>query len=270
MTESKALVQSHGAIIRSVDDLTRFASVLASSGYFRDARDAAQAAVKIQLGAELGVGPVASMTGVHIVEGRPALSAGLIASLIKRSGRYDLRVRELSTTSCTLDFVEAGKVIGSSTFTLDDARAAGLAGRGPWKTYPRNMLYARALTNGARWYCPDVFHGAVYTPDELDRSSTEHVEVAVREDHAPAADAEHDEPKRLEAPKPYRMPPELRARCSAAFAALGLKGRPHEEVSTYCRELIGWDVESDADAVMLVDGLEERVRWAQQSKDGES
>ena len=37
----------------------------------------------------------------------------------------------------------------------------------PWEKYPRNMVFARALTNGARWYCPDVFNGPIYTPDEL-------------------------------------------------------------------------------------------------------
>ena len=29
------------------------------------------------------------------------------------------------------------------------------------------MLFARALTNGARWHCPDVFGGAIYEPEEL-------------------------------------------------------------------------------------------------------
>ena len=34
--------------------------------------------------------------------------------------------------------------------------------------FPRNMLFARAISNGARWYCPDLFNGnAVYVPEEL-------------------------------------------------------------------------------------------------------
>ena len=31
---------------------------------------------------------------------------------------------------------------------MKDAELAGLANRGPWKTYPRNMLFARAMSNG--------------------------------------------------------------------------------------------------------------------------
>ncbi|KAF5276407.1 hypothetical protein FQR65_LT16339 [Abscondita terminalis] len=29
------------------------------------------------------------------------------------------------------------------------------------------MLFARAISNGVKWYCPDVFSGPVYTPEEL-------------------------------------------------------------------------------------------------------
>ena len=46
--------------------------------------------------------------------------------------------------------------------------AAGLDSNTNWRKYPRNMLFARAISNGARWYCPDLFGGSpVYTPDEL-------------------------------------------------------------------------------------------------------
>ena len=59
-----------------------------------------------------------------------------------------------------------GKVIGTSAFSIDDAKKAGLAGDN-WRKYPRNMLFARAMSNGVKWYCPNVFGGPVYSPDEL-------------------------------------------------------------------------------------------------------
>lgn len=142
--------------------------VLAKSGYFSDARDAAQAAVKVMAGAELGIGPVAAMTGIYIVKGRVTMSANLMGSLIKRSGRYNYRVREMSNTNVVIDFLEGKEVIGTSSFSEADAKAAGLWGSSdPWKKTPRNMLFARAMSNGAKWYCPDIFAGPVYTPDEL-------------------------------------------------------------------------------------------------------
>jgi|GEM_PF-7044961 len=36
------------------------------------------------------------------------------------------------------------------------------------------MLFSRAMSNGFRWHCPDLFTGAaVYTPDELDFATDE-------------------------------------------------------------------------------------------------
>lgn len=160
MTQNKALVIKNDMGLKDIGE------VLARSGFFTDSRDAAQAVVKVLAGAELGLGPVASMTGIYIVKGRVTLSANLIAGAIKRSGKYNFRVTEHTDKSCTIDFYEGDAKIGTSSFSMDDARKAQLGGDN-WNKYPRNMLYARAMSNGAKWYCPDVFAGGVYTPDEL-------------------------------------------------------------------------------------------------------
>jgi hypothetical protein len=150
-------------------------NVLARSGYFKDARDASQAIVKVLFGREIGIGPVSAMMGVHIIEGRPAPSANLIAARIKSSGRYDYRVREHTNDACRLEFFErdskGGKEsLGVVEWTMDDAKRAGLAGKAgsPWQKYPRAMLFARAISEGARVHAPELFGGApVYTPEEL-------------------------------------------------------------------------------------------------------
>ena len=147
-------------------DVMTLGKVLASSGYFTDARQAGQAVVKILAGQELGFGPVASMTGIYIVKGKVSLSANLLAAAIKRTGRYTYKVKALTETECSIEFSENGTALGVSTFTMKDAKTAGLAGDN-WRKYPRNMLFARAMSNGAKWYCPDVFGGPLYTPDEL-------------------------------------------------------------------------------------------------------
>lgn len=144
------------------------AATLAQSGYFADARSGAQAAAKVIAGMELGIGPMAAMTGIHIVQGRVTLGANLIAAAIKASGRYSYRVTQMDAEAVSIDFTEHGQTIGTATFTKADAQAAGLWGKtGPWKQHPRNMLFARAISNGAKWFCPDVFTGPVYTPEEL-------------------------------------------------------------------------------------------------------
>lgn len=157
-----------------VDQLQVVAKLLAASGYFEAAREPqtaiAQMAVKVLAGREMGFGPFASVQGIYLIQGKPSVSANLMASAVKNSPRYDYRVRKMDAAECTLEFYErdiTGKLesIGVSTFTAQDAKVAGVKNM---DKFARNMLFARALSNGVRWYCPNVFNGnAVYIPEEL-------------------------------------------------------------------------------------------------------
>ena len=167
-------------------DLFRLGEVLAQSGYFQDARQAAQAIVKVMAGRELGFGPIASMTGIHIIQGRPAIGADLMAKAVKRSGRYNYRVSELTDEACSIDFFEksgdAWQPIGVSRFTKQDATKAKTKNL---DAFPRNMLFARAMSNGVKWYCPDALGLTTYTPEEL-----EGIEAAPIQAPAPVAQVE--------------------------------------------------------------------------------
>jgi len=155
-------------VIQTFDDAERAATAMAGSGFFQDAKAANQAIVKILAGQELGFGPFASMTGVAIIQGKPAIGANLQAAAVKRTGKYNYRVIEMTTEVCELAFFETGQEVGRSRFTMEDAKAAGLTNKDNWRKFPRNMLFARAISNGVKWYAPDIFNGAtVYTPDEL-------------------------------------------------------------------------------------------------------
>lgn len=164
----------HGGSIqlRNLEEYLKFGEVLYKSGYFSDIKSAAQAVVKMVAGAEMGFGPMASLNGVYIQGGRPSFMANLVASAIKRNG-YDYTIDVLDNTECKVTFhSRGGKLLGVSHFTMADAVQAGLttgSNAHSWKKFPRNMLFSRALTNGARWYTPDIFGGVTpYTPDELD------------------------------------------------------------------------------------------------------
>lgn len=164
--------------IRDDMSLGQLGDMLAKSGYFTDARDAAQCVVKVLAGKELGFGPVASMTGVYIVKGKVSLSANLMAAAVRRSGRYTFKVNVLTPTNCEIEFFEiiAGKreSLGVSVFTLADAQKAGTQNL---DKFPRNMLYARAMSNGVKWFTPDVTGGPVYTPEEMGERVNEDGEI---------------------------------------------------------------------------------------------
>jgi hypothetical protein len=149
-------------------EMERVAIALARSGFFRDTRDAAQALTLMLAGREYGLGPIAALNGFYFVESRLTLGASTIGGIIKRSNIYDYRVRRRENDGCKIEWFENGESVGFSEFKAEDAARAGLTTKTNYKNYPRAMMFARALTEGARSYCPDVFGGAVYTPDELD------------------------------------------------------------------------------------------------------
>ena len=157
-----------------LDTLFRLAKALAMSGLFKDAKDASQALAKILVARDLGLSPTEGLMGIHIVEGKPELSANLQASFVKRAPGYDYRIVEHTDEVCEISYTHEGKEIGRSRFSMDDARRAGLANRGPWKSYPRNMLFARAMSNGVAFHCPGVTGGMrVYHEGEIDSTAVE-------------------------------------------------------------------------------------------------
>jgi len=220
----------------SLTELQTLGAVLAKSGFFADTKDAAQACVKVMAGMELGFPAIASITGVYIVKGKVSLSANLIAAAIKRSGKYNYRVRQLDEAGCKIEFFEGGESLGVSSFTKKDAQDAGLVGD-TWKKFFRNMAFARALSNGAKWFTPDIFGGPIFTPDELgvevDGETGEVIEVQPEPTRAALPTAE---PEPTKAPEPLKETlangaPKVTA--TEFWKSVRAWGVPEEESSNY-------------------------------------
>jgi hypothetical protein len=155
----------------SFQEIMSIGKAFAESGMFADIKSAAQAVVKIQAGQELGIAPFAAMSGIHIIQGKPTVGAGIMAAKVKASGKYDYEVIKMDEKICSLDFFQGKKKLGNSTFTIEDAKKANTKNL---DKFPKNMLFARAMSNGVRWYTPDIFTSPVYTPEEM-QSVTEDV-----------------------------------------------------------------------------------------------
>lgn len=162
------------ALVRSMPEFAEcsgWADAFAKSGLFRGS-SAAEIIVRIAAGAEIGLRPFAAASGVTIIQGKPTLGAGAIAAAVKGSGKYNYRVLRHDSSACEIEFYEKWKgaewePVGRSVFTMDDAGRAGLLGNPTWKKYPAAMLFARAISQGARWFTPDIFAGSIYTAEEL-------------------------------------------------------------------------------------------------------
>jgi hypothetical protein len=164
-----------------INRLWRIGSALAKSKMFNDAQQAEEAFAKIILGRDLGLSPMQSMTGIHLVKGKPQVAAVMLAGFVRQHERYDYSIMEHTETACEILFWVDGDEAGTSRFTIEEAERAGLTKPSRngepsnWVKWPRNMLFARAMSNGVKWYAPDSMGGMpIYTEgDTLEGTATE-------------------------------------------------------------------------------------------------
>ncbi|HVL82605.1 MAG TPA: hypothetical protein VM840_13530 [Actinomycetota bacterium] len=183
---------------RDLEELEALARAFTASGYFPDTHKISQAIVKILAGRSFGLQPFNAMKAINIIDGKPELSSTAIASLIRRHPDYEYEIERLDDEVCTIRFyrVRRGgdleRLEPGSTFSWADAERAGLATKRNWRQYPRAMLFARAMSQGARLHCPDVFEGEVYAEGEIgdtvDSDLAEVEAAAVAEADGPAVD----------------------------------------------------------------------------------
>jgi hypothetical protein len=124
----------------------------------------------IATGRELGLTAMQSLRTIHVIEGKPTLSADLIAALVK--SRRDVCEFFMLVESTEKKAVYKTKRVGEPeattlAWTIEDASRAGLTSKDNWRKFPAAMLRARCITALARTVYPDLAMG-VYDPDELD------------------------------------------------------------------------------------------------------
>ena len=142
-------------------------------------------AAAILAGREIGLPPMQSLQHIHIIEGRPTLSAQMQRSLALAAG-YHLQIIETNTTRC---IVEGRRSTADEwtrvTWTLDDAKKAGLLGRANWQKHPRRMLQARATAELCQLIFSDAIAGMAAT-EEIEDDAEGPAAVLVNGSEPPA------------------------------------------------------------------------------------
>lgn len=155
---------------RNIDEGFELAKILAASGLLpRGAQRPEAAFAIIAAGRELGLTAMQSLRSIHIIEGKPTLSADLIAALCKSRPDVCVYFRLVESTDriARYETQRRGEPAPTSmSFTIEDAQRAGVTGKDNWKKYPAAMLRARCITALARAVYPDLAMG-VYDPDEV-------------------------------------------------------------------------------------------------------
>jgi hypothetical protein len=141
----------------------------------------AEIAACILTGREVGIGPMQSLSKIHVIDGRPAMSSELMRSLVMAAG-HEITYPTLSDEKVIVKGRRANSDQWTEvTWTMKDAQRIGVAGRDTWKKYPRQMLSARATSELCRLLFPDALGGISYTVEELnDDNNDASTKTAVR------------------------------------------------------------------------------------------
>lgn len=122
---------------------------------------------------DLGLSATVAMQKIHVIEGKPSMSAELMRMLIRRDG-HDIwseveRDPQGRPTAVTWFGVrhDHPERVHDGRFDLADAAAAELLAKAVWKKHPEDMLSARATSRLARKAFEDCLAGVSYTPEEL-------------------------------------------------------------------------------------------------------
>lgn len=130
-----------------------------------------EAMAVISYGKALGLTPEMSLTHCMNVNGHMSIYGDAINAIIYSSGLLKKKVEyfdeSTGTAVCT---IERKDIEGEETrtFSFEDAKIAGLWGKGVWKQYPKRMAQMRARGFAFRDVFPDLLHGMITTEEAMD------------------------------------------------------------------------------------------------------
>lgn len=174
---------------QNIDEAARLAEMAVRSRLY--SVQSVEAALMILLtGRDLGLTASQSFRGIYIVSGKPVVSSDAMVAAVRRSGHCaSWRVVESTPERCTITTLRTGETEPETeSWTLEDARRAGLLNKDVWKAYPRDMLRHRTAAALARRVYPDVILGC-YAEGEMrddDRPLPVAVSVAESPQQTPA------------------------------------------------------------------------------------
>ena len=164
------------------------------------------ALLRIALAESVGLSLGQALQDVHMIKGRPTLSATAQLALARRSG---VRTRWIESTNKIAHlrlWIPGDPEPVDEAYTIEDAQRGGLLSSGTWKGHPRAMLRARCITAAIRAHCPEVLGGMVYDADEMEQISDRPPAPSPHAHHADAITIDQREPEQQRAEQPPQEP----------------------------------------------------------------
>lgn len=152
--------------------------------------------IAMQWGSELGLKPLQALSNIAVVNGRAALWGDAVIALVRSSPLCEYVQESDDGHTATCRAKRRGEPEQVVTFSMDDAKQAGLAGKqGPWSQYPKRMRQMRARAFALRDVFPDVLRGMPVAEEVQDMPPERHM-----------GEVERVDPKSPAAPQPAYTP----------------------------------------------------------------
>lgn len=137
-----------------------------------------QAIAIMQKGAELGVPPMYAFAHIHVIQGKPTMSAELMmAQIHKHQPNAQINILRYDNEACEIEAIRPNCKPAKFSFTIEDAKRAELLSNPTWRKYPRAMLRSRCVSEMARTLFSDCISGVSYTAEEIGADVTEDGEI---------------------------------------------------------------------------------------------
>jgi hypothetical protein len=147
-----------------VDQIERMAVSVARSGLF-GVKTPDQAMALMLIAQAEGLHPAIAARDYHVINGRPALRADAMLARFQAAGGK-VEWGEYTDTKVVGKFSHPSGGSVEIAWTVKMATDAGLTRNPTWKSYPRQMLRSRCISEGIRTVFPGVVVGT-YTPEEV-------------------------------------------------------------------------------------------------------
>lgn len=160
-----------GFVPESLGEALKLSERLAVSGLIPVALKGKPADVLVVLmtGRELGLAPMQALRSINVIQGKAAMSADLMQALVisRREVCEYFKLVESTPLVATYETLRKGNPSATRlSYSMEDAKAAGLATNDNYRKNPAAMLRARCKSSLCRAEYPDLLVG-VYDPEEL-------------------------------------------------------------------------------------------------------
>jgi hypothetical protein len=125
--------------------------------------------IAMQWGTEIGLQALQAMQNIAVFNGRPSLWGDAVIALARSSPACEYILETQTATEATCRVKRRGEPEQVRTFSMTDAKLAGLWGKaGPWTQYPKRMMQMRARAFAIRDVFPDVLKGLPIAEEVMD------------------------------------------------------------------------------------------------------